>query len=161
MMATQLAEKDARAVCTNCGIPLDARHFDESGIADLTQPGLGRDVVLASFQLPPQYCGELQYFAQFSDAFAKDNSQIATPGLRWLILVDERPLYPYLDIEWILNPWGYGSFPFRVRLDEGTNIQFLVRQDSGAPGNVKSVGGRITGRYWYNPAYGDVRRSRL
>src|SRR5262249_50784052 len=147
-------------LCTNCGAPLDAKHFDESGFVDLTNPHLGRDLLLASFELRPQYCGELEYFSQFTDAFAKDNSEVRTDGLQWLILANDRPLYPYLQIEWILNPWGYGSFPFRLRLEEGTTLQFIVRRLNGGTSNVSTVGGRIIGRYWYNPAYGDVERRR-
>jgi hypothetical protein len=163
MSTTTFPTRSSRALCTDCGMPLDARHFDESGLG--TPPSrTGPDLVLASFELQPQYCGVLEYFSQFSDAFATDNSQVQTPNLHWLILVNDRPLYPYLDIDYILNPWGYGSFPFRVRLDEATTIQFVVRwvnDASGGPGivNPTKLGGRIAGRYWYNPAYGDVGRS--
>jgi hypothetical protein len=156
MTATQFATREPGALCTNCNIPLDARHFDESlGPQDV--PAAGRELVLASFELPPQYCGILEYFSQFADSFAKDNSHIQTTKLRWLILANDRPLHPYLDVQWILNPWGYGSFPFCVRLDEGMKLQFVVRcLDSST--DVKTVAGRIAGRYWYNPAYGDVAR---
>lgn len=155
----QIATRESERLCTNCNVPLDARHFDESGFDKV--PDLGRETVLATFELPPQYCGVLEYFSQFSDAFAKDNSQVPTPNLQWLVLVNEHPLYPYLKIEWILNPWGYGSFPFRVRLDEGATVQLVVRHTDDQPGKtniVTQVGGRIAGKYWYNPAYGDVGR---
>jgi hypothetical protein len=156
MSATQFAEQGSLALCTNCNIPLDARHFDES-LGPKAVPAPGRELVLASFDLPPQYCGVLEYFSQFADSFAKDNSQVQTTNLQWLILANDRPLYPYLDVRWILNPWGYGSFPFSVRLDEGMSMQFVVRcLDSST--EVKWVAGRIAGRYWYNPAYGDVAR---
>ena len=29
-----------------------------------------REVVLAKYELHPNYCGELQYFAQYTDAYA-------------------------------------------------------------------------------------------
>lgn len=155
MSTTKFAEKESGSLCANCSIPLDARHFDESGFNSV--PAVGREVVLASFELKPQYCGVLECFSQFTDAFAKDNSQVdTTKQLQWLILANERPLYPYLDIEWILNPWGYGSFPFCVRLDEATTLQFVVRCLGTT--TVQKIGGRIAGRYWYNPAYGDVGR---
>jgi hypothetical protein len=155
MSTTKFAEKESDSLCVNCGIPLDARHFDESlGVQSI--PAVGRELLLASFDLQPQYCGMLEYFSQFTDAFAKDNSQVQTPNLQWLILANERPLYPYLKVQWILNPWGYGSFPFRVRLDEATTLQFVVRCLGTT--NVTQLGGRIAGRYWYNPAYGDVGR---
>ncbi len=71
---------------------------------------MGQQVVLARFELPPQYCGVLRFFAQFTDTHAKDPSQVATPGLQWLILLNKRPLYPYVSFEHIVNPWGNGSF---------------------------------------------------
>ncbi len=156
MNATQFAARDSGPLCTNCNISLDARHFDES-LGRQPVPAAGREVVLASFELPPQYCGVLEYFSQFADSFAKDNSQIQTTNLQWLILANDRPLYPYLDVGCILNPWGYGSFPFCVRLDEGMSIQFVVRCLDN-PTEAQWVAGRIAGRYWYNPAYGDVGR---
>jgi len=162
MSTAKVMERESGVLSTDCGMPLDARHFDESGI--FPAPAVGREVVLASFQLQPQYCGVLENFSQYTDVFAKDNSQVPTPGLQWLILVNERPLYPYLNIEWSLNPWGYGSFSFRVRLDEAASVQFVVRRvplPAGTTTNVPQVaqvGGRIAGRYWYNPAYGDVGR---
>src|SRR3989442_7232913 len=112
------------SLCTNCGIPLDAKYFDESGVAEL--PGPSQDVVLARFQLVPQYCGTLEYFSQFTDLYARDPLRIETPGLEWVILANNRPLHPYLRLDRVLNPWGYGSFQFSVRLDEGTTLEFLV-----------------------------------
>ncbi len=164
-MATTTRPVETRAagsLCTNCGIPLDAKYFDESGIKDA--PGPGEEVLLARVELSPQYCGALEYFSQFTDAWGKDQSQIATPGLQWLLLSNGRPLYPYLQFDRILNPWGFGSFQFSLRLDEGATVEFIVRGVNGAGGaasNVNKVGGRIMGRYWYNPAYGDVERRRF
>jgi hypothetical protein len=215
------------AVCTDCGIPLDAKYFDESGLADA--PGPGQEVVLARFELHSQYCGVLEYFSQFTDLNARDPSQVETPGLEWLIFSNRRPLYPYVRLDKVLNPWGFGSFQFSARLDESATIEFLVRRsftavplsttisssiaadlsaqavtpasmanirvgarllvDTGASQEtvsvisvtptaftaifrnnhaasvsvlgvgdaVRQVGGRIMGRYWFNPAYGDVQ----
>lgn len=155
MSATQLVTRGSERLCSNCNIPLDARHFDES-LGPQQVPAIGRERLLASFELPPQYCGVLENFSQFTDVFATDNSQIQTTNLQWLILANNRPLYPYLDLRWILNPWGYGSFAFRMRLDEQMTLQFVVR--CSATTDVQTVAGRIAGRYWYNPAYGDVGR---
>lgn len=158
------------ALCAQCGIPLDAKYFDESGVKK--PPELGGTVVLARFELSPQHCGVLEYFSQFTDAYAKDPRRIKTPGLAWMILANSRPLYPYLPLKQIVNPWGYGSFPVSIRLDDSAAIEFIVRgvtidlkdrieveevEDPERP-EVKKVGGRIVGRYWYNPAYGDVVR---
>jgi hypothetical protein len=137
-----------------CGAPLDSEYFDESGVVDA--PNVGEAIVLARFELPPQYCGALEYFSQFTDEHAGDSAKIATPGLLWTILVNNRPLYPYLNFDRIVNPWGYGSFQISIRLDDSATIEFVVRRVSNTAPNITQVGGRIVGRYWYNAAYGDV-----
>ena len=139
------------ADCPMCGIPLDSQYFDDSKVAPA--PGVGQQVVLARFELPTQYCGVLRFFAQFTDAHAKDPSQIATPGLQWLILVNKRPLYPYVSFEHIVNPWGNGSFEVSLRLDESAMVEFVVRRLND-DADVTQVGGRLMGRYGYNPIYG-------
>jgi hypothetical protein len=113
-------------------------------------------VLLARFELPPQYCGVLEYFAQFTDAHANHPSLIHTPGLQWLILVNKRPLYPYTNLDLIVNPWGNGSFQVSIRLDENSTVEFRVRRLADEVPKVMKVGGRIVGRYWYNVGYGDV-----
>lgn len=147
----------ASALCFNCGIPLDAKYFDESGVEAIPLPG--KDVVLARFELSPQYCGVLEYFAQFTDLYEKDSSQIKTDGLEWVILSNGQPLYPYVKLEMIVNPWGNGSFQIAIRLDEGATIDFVVRRRSANSSGIKLVGGRIVGRYWYNTAYGAAGRN--
>jgi hypothetical protein len=155
----------AGGLCRICGLPLDSQHFDASSISPI--PVRGRQAVLARFELAPQYCGHFENFSQFTDLHARDHSQIQTPGLRWLILVNNRPLDPYLDLQHIINPWGYGSFPVNIRLDLEAKVEFVVRNegydlDTGNQNRLRIhfVGGRIVGRYWYNPAYGDVARRR-
>ena len=141
-------------LCPMCGIALDSQYFDESGV--VKAPNVGEAIVLARFELPSQYCGVLEYFSQFTDEHATDSSKIATPGLLWTILVNNRPLYPYLNFDRIVNPWGYGSFQISIRLDENAIMEFVVRRVSNAAPNIHQVGGRILGRYWYNAAYGDA-----
>lgn len=158
--------------CDICGIPVDAQYFDRSGFARIAEEGEdgksspllkpGEQVVLASFQMHPQYCGVLQCFAQFTDAFAGDNAQVATPGLRWTLLRNGQPVAPYEQLESIINPWGYGNYSFNIRLDEGSRIELAIQNRSWAPteidcGWIGTVGGRIMGRYWYNAAYGGER----
>jgi hypothetical protein len=156
-------------LCTTCGIALDSEYFDESGVVEEIQDAEeekkvkevltpGQEKVLATFELPPQYCGVLEYFSQFTDLHAKDPSQIRTPDIQWRILINRRPLYPYLTLDRIVNPWGYGSFPVSIRLDENARVDFIVRRISkGSPTRIITrIGGRIMGRYWYNAAYGDV-----
>jgi hypothetical protein len=141
-------------LCPMCGITLDSEYFDESGVVEA--PKVGEAIVLARFELPPQYCGVLEYFSQFTDEQARNASAIKTPGFLWTILVNNRPLYPYLNFDRILNPWGYGSFQVSIRLDENATVEFVVRRVSNAAPNITQVGGRVLGRYWYNAAYGDV-----
>ena len=143
-----------RGACPMCGIPLDSEYFDESGV--VAAPEVGDTIVLARFELPPQYCGVLEYFSQFTDEHAEKPARIATPGLLWMLLVNNRPLYPYLNFDRIINPWGYGSFQFSVRLDDSATIEFAVRRVSNAARDITQVGGRVVGRYWYNAVYGDV-----
>jgi hypothetical protein len=136
-----------------CGVPLDAEHFDESSIQELLPTA--REVVLARFQLQPQYCGVFENFSQFvGDGEGRLLTVMRTEGLEWLILVNRRPLYPYLKLEHIVNPWGLGGFPVSVRLEDSTLIEFVVRVNK--PVTRQTVGGRITGRYWYNTMYGDA-----
>jgi hypothetical protein len=71
-------------------------------------------------------------------------------------LINKRPLYPYTNLDRIVNPWGNGSFPVALRLDENSTVEFLARRFSDNAPEVTTVGGRILGRYWYNAAYGDA-----
>jgi hypothetical protein len=154
------------ALCSACGVPFDAQYFDASSV--LKKPGLGVTATLAEFKLPPQYCGVLEYFAQFTDAYALDNSQIETPDVEWSILADGSPLFPYLSIRHIVNPWGQGSFPVAVRLPEGATIKFIARGVTAIPAltatptpkEIKSVAGRLVGRFWYSATSGDAIRQR-
>jgi len=144
-------------LCPNCGMPRDYEHFDESGFADTPAPG--REVVLARFELQPQYCGLLENFSQFTDLLGRDLGQVETPGLQWIIMVNNRPLYPYIKLDHIVNPWGWGSFGVSIRLDENARVEFVVRNlnySAPAASEIKRIGGRIVGRFWYNSAYGDA-----
>jgi hypothetical protein len=145
-------------LCVACGKPLDSQHFDDSRIVPL--PGTGEQALLARFQLPPQYCGLLEYFAQFTNAQAANGANVRTPGLQWRLLQNGRPIHPYVNLEHIVNPWGYGSFQVAIRLPEGALVELVARRlatgESAALEGVNLIGGRIVGRYWYNPAYGGV-----
>ena len=140
--------------CELCGIPLDAQYFDDSRIVALeTQPDDYGAIVLAQFDLPPQYCGVLQHFFQFTDLLASDPTRIDTPDLEWVIRVNGHPLHPYLGIQHIVNPWGSSCCPIAIRLDEGARLEFTVRR-TGTSNEVTRIGARLVGRYWYNSAYG-------
>lgn len=156
-MNAALQPRGASVPRADCGIPMDSEYFDESGVAAVPAPG--GEVVLARFELSPQYCGVLEYFSQFTDLHAKDLSRIETPGLQWIILANNRPLYPYIRLQTIVNPWGYGGFQVCIRLEEGAAIELVVRAVSSATfpdgAVIRQVGGRLMGRYWYNPVYGD------
>jgi len=162
--------------CVICGIPLDAEYFDVSGqaigklpadhpfgefnlqFAD-TLPRRGEQVVLASFQLHPQYCGVLTYFSQYTDLYADDNRQILTPGFEWSITQNGKPVFPYMRLDRIVNPWGYNCLPIAVRLDENAKVEFVLSNRSISDDNlgtypIKAFAGRIMGRYWYNKIFG-------
>jgi hypothetical protein len=149
-------------VCIRCGAPADSDYFDDSAIEAAPEPG--EELVLARFELRPQYCGVLEYVSQFTDAHAKSSAQIETPGVAWFLLANNQPLAPYLDVRWILNPWGTGTFALALRLSDGATIEFVARGTAdalpeGDPRHISKVGGRITGRYWYNPEFGHAGRS--
>jgi hypothetical protein len=156
-----LETETTTGLCAACGVPLDSQYFDVSSVQDA--PALGEELLLARFELPAQYCGVLQYFSQFTDRFGKDFSQVGTPDLEWRILTNGQAMFPYFSLRHIVNPWGYGSFPVNIRLEEDSIIEFVVRGiDSSISANkrVASVGGRLVGRFWYNAAYGDVVKLR-
>lgn len=143
--------------CNVCSIPLDAEYFDESTILEEEElPQRGERALLARFQVHPQYCGALTCFSQFSDAYAIDNSKVRTPGLRWILMRNSQPLFPYHKLESIVNPWGYGGFGFLIRLDENSLVEFVLENRSFdfQDQEICSLGGRIMGRYWYNKIYG-------
>lgn len=135
-----------------CGIPVDAECFDASGFTT-EMPARGEQRVLASFQLHPQYCGVLTHFAQFTDLYAQSPVNIDTPGLEWIILQNGKPVFPYIRLEMIINPWGCNCLPVLIRLDENARVEFVIRNITGST-NVQKVAGRIMGRYWYNSGFG-------
>ena len=144
--------------CMICGIPLDAEYFDVSGFVPENEiPAQGEQKVLASFQLHPQYCGVLTYFSQYTDVYAQNNARIQTRGFEWLILQSGKPVFPYMRLALIVNPWGYNCLPVAVRLDENAKVEFVLRNRSasnGGPDGIKAFAGRIMGRYWYNDSFG-------
>jgi len=161
--------------CTICGIPLDAEYFDAGGFVgsgsavDLFTdfgvqpppplPHRGEQVVLASFQLHPQYCGVLTYFSQYTDLYVRDNTLILTPGFEWSILQNGKPMFPYTRLETIVNPWGYNCLPVLVRLDENARVEFVLKNRAVSDAKlsdypIRAFAGRIMGRYWYNDSFG-------
>lgn len=156
-----LEREQTPALCNTCGIPFDSQYFDDSKVE--TAPELGEEIVLARFDLPAQYCGVLQYFAQFTDAFGRDAANIDTPDIEWKLQINNHSLFPYLNLRHIVNPWGVGSYPLNIRLDENSSLELAVRRVTPAVevpplDRIGRVGGRIMGRFWYNPCYGDVER---
>ena len=140
-------------LCVSCGIPLDARPFDAHGFA--TAADIASELVLARFEIPAFYCGVLENFAQFTDRHAGDPAAALTPTLEWSLRLNGRPLAPYERMTAIVNPWGLGTCPFTLRLDERACVEIVVRRVAGAgPDSVTLVGGRIAGRYWYRDAFG-------
>jgi hypothetical protein len=137
-------------ICHICGIPQDAGFFDDSHIKPA--PGLGEEITLARYELNRNYCGMLMYFSQFTEP-----SKIETPGYQWQIRCNGQPRDPYLAFQHIINPWGISGFPVYLRLEEGCELEFVIRNLSVGDtdtNKLEKVGGRILGRYWYNTAYG-------
>jgi hypothetical protein len=154
-MHVQAPPSPARIVCPSCGVPPDARPFDDATI--VAPPAPGTEIVLARFTLPQQYCGILRHFAQFSDAYERDPAEVLTPDFEWRLLANGVPIDPYPPMRHILNPWGYGSFPFTARLDDRARVEFRVRNLRPAETPAESaaresarIGGRIAGWYWFN-----------
>lgn len=150
--------------CDICGIPLDAEYFDVSGFLTGEElPRRGERAVMASFQIHPQYCGVIQCFSQFTDKFANDNSEVHTPGLQWILLRNGQPIFPYHNLESIVNPWGYGNYSFLIRLDENAKIEFVLhnRDFNFETEEICKVGGRIIGRFWYNRVYGTEKHNQV
>jgi hypothetical protein len=142
-------------MCHICGIPADAGFFDESTIKDA--PTRGQELVLARYEMHRNYCGMLLYFAQFTDRYASDATQVQTPGYEWQIRCNGQPRDPYLTFDRIINPWGLSGFPINLRLEEGCILEFVIRKVGNEPEKkLTQVGGRILGRYWYNSVYGGV-----
>lgn len=153
------------SVCPICDIPADAGYFDDSSIVAAPNSAVP-EVVLAKYELHPNYCGELQYFSQFTNTYAADPTQVVTPNLEWQIRSDGEPRAPWLTFDRIINPWGLSGFPIHLRLREGCLLELVVRftgkegvilgpsPRSGPPTAVNVVGGRLLGRFWYNPAFG-------
>jgi hypothetical protein len=152
--------------CAMCGMPADARPFDESAVVRIDKPllALGDEIELARFALPTQYCGVLLYFAQFTDPNARDPSQVLTPDLLWTLSANRQPLYPYVGLDRIVNPWGTGCFPVPIRLEQQVEVTLTVRRveprpdavpEDPPPQQVKVVGGRIVGRFWFDETHGD------
>jgi hypothetical protein len=138
-------------ICHICGIPQDAGFFDESDIKPAPDPG--KEIVLARYELHRNYCGLLMYFAQFTNLYAADPREVATPGYQWQIRCNGQPRDPYLTFGHIINPWGLSGFPVYLRLEEGCTLEFAIRNNNqGTP--LTTVGGRILGRTWYNTIYG-------
>ena len=147
MIATQ-----PDTICHVCGIPADASYFDDSSIVDLATV-TGPEVVLAKYELHPNYCGELLYFAQFTDAYAANPAEVVTPDLQWQIRSDGQPLAPWLTFDRIINPWGLSGFPIHLRLREGSLTELVVRFVGEGSivlvrdlPTVTQVGGRLLGR---------------
>ena len=140
-------------VCRICGIPVDANYFDVADIKLAPRPG--QEVELARYALHPQYCGALLYFAQYAEPVNPQGTEIfKTPGYEWMILCNNQPRDPYLPTNLILNPWGFNAFPVNLRLEEGCVVRFVVRGVSPQPIELRNVGGRLLGRYWYSTIYG-------
>jgi hypothetical protein len=146
--------------CPRCGNAIDSLCFDDSRVIE-NWPAARREELLASFELPPQYCGVLESFMQFTDTHARDPGLILTPSVHWRLLVDRHPIAPYVDLHCIVNPWGAWQAPgLVIKLPAGARIDLVARRMPGVADNIQVVAGRITGRYWYDLSFGALDRGR-
>jgi hypothetical protein len=146
-------------VCEVCGIAADSGVFDASNVFNVaigSTPGIslepGQEKVLAEYQLHPNYCGTLVYFAQFVVP-----GDVRTAGYQWQIRCNGQPRAPYLTFSHIVNPWGMAGFPINLRLEEGCLVELVIKNINTQPSQpefLSQVGGRLMGRYWYNRIYG-------
>lgn len=154
MTATRLHALDATVACARCGIPADALAFDASSVVPWASTS--REIVLARFDLPSQYCGVLDSFFQFTSEHAADASRILTPTIQWRLLIDRHPVAPYPDLRWIVNPWGACAPSTAIRLSPGARVELVARRLPGTDAS-STIAGRITGHYWYDASYGALR----
>jgi hypothetical protein len=166
MITGATIDADSSALCSGCGLPVDSQYFDDSSVQTVPQE-VGDERVLARFDLPAQYCGVLEYFTQFTDAFGTDNTNIATPEIEWQLLVNNHALFPYINLRRIVNPWGHGNYAVNIRLEENSTLELVARRvqsdgtlPGGTGGVINFVGGRIAGRFWYNASCGDAGAQR-
>jgi hypothetical protein len=161
--------------CPTCNIPMDAGVFDDSRIFQIQTEGepdsgagtekvslsAGDTIELARFELKPEHCGVLLYFAQFTDCYARDPQSVQTPGYQWAILADDYPIAPWLTFQHIINPWGMAGFPLAQRLIAESTIRLVIRNINVSPTDasrwLRQVGGRIVGRYWFDHEHGAQR----
>jgi len=141
--------------CAICGSPADAGWFDESSIQPA--PAEGDELVLARYQIPQEYCGQLMYFSQYIFSASEGSRSLHTPEFEWSIRVDGRRLAPYASMDHIVNPWGIHGFPIHLRLNGDNEVQFVIRRLGNS--SITHVGGRLMGRYWYNEVYGGPETS--
>jgi len=176
---TEIVEIVERENKTKEAVKVLVDPFEAFGLTSPEEiPLRGEQRVLASFQLHPQYCGVLTYFSQYTDLYARDNTQILTPGFEWIILQNGKPVFPYTRLDMIVNPWGYNCLPVLVRLDENARVEFVIRNRGIKDDDLKerppieknepplpprypirAFAGRIMGRYWYNDSFGGRVRS--
>jgi hypothetical protein len=153
------ASSGAAAPCHVCGVPGDAGYFDDATI-QVAPASLGEEVQVAQYRLHPQYCGALLYFAQYAEPAEPPAAPVVveTPGYEWVVLCNNQPRAPYVPTSVLRNPWGYPAFPVNLRLEEGCTVRLVVRKVVAPSGKTEiplsRIGGRLHGRYWYNPIYG-------
>ena len=154
-----------------CGLPLDASLFDDAQVFFINTDGEaiprgaqsaslapGEQLELARFELPAEHCGELLYFTQFTDRQANNPRNILTMGYHWAILVNDRPLAPWLTFDHIRNPWGMSAFPLSLRLPEKSVLRMVIRnvdvQQRDPRRWLRQVGGRLVGAFWFAEHHG-------
>jgi hypothetical protein len=140
------------------GIPLDADYFDVHGVAEVAS---GETKILTSFIVPEQYNGILihfkQYFERRSDDTRRPKSAISTFPIFWTVQAAGQPFDQYANFATLLNPWSADGLPLAIRLEEGKQLEVLVRNAETDTKQVPIIcAARLIGRFWYNRAYGGL-----
>lgn len=141
--------------CPRCGTAIDSLPFDASNL--VRWQGVTREEVLARFDLPPQYCGILEWVVQYTSAYAADPTRILTPSVEWRLTIDRNPIAPYARLGWLVNPWGACAPIAGIRLPPGARVELIARRVPGQADDPGLVGGRLAGRYWYDPSFAAPR----
>jgi hypothetical protein len=149
--------KSEDAACPRCGQAIDSRHFDASGFQPLPERGARRCSRVSNSRRNTAACSSSSPNTPTSRrAMPRRSRRRGSNGCCGSIA---RCSNPYVQLEHIVNPWGFGSFQLAVRLPEGATVELVAKRALAAPvlAGVSKVGGRLCGRNCMTRASGPAR----